>query len=209
MRLQEIIRAQGGWPWEWFLFKTPVTCALFFLYFAAVLTDGHRPLLGLPEAEDETPPRALPRRRFLLLAESASLVVRCAIAAALFLAGWELPGLPAGAQEAHLGLQALGALVFLLKVWALVLGVLWARAGAPRLRAKQQLALCWKWLVPISFAALALSAAWVAWTPGRAAQTAIGACMFIAFCAGMVRLAQRVRHNLDAAPGEVRLNPFL
>jgi NADH-quinone oxidoreductase subunit H len=209
MRLQEIIRAQGGWPWEWFLFKTPVTCALFFLYFTAVLTGGEGAWSGLAEAESEPEGRALPRSRFLVVAESAGTFVVCAIAAALFAGGWQLPGLAAGAQEAHLGLQLLGGLVFLLKAWGLVLAALWARAVLPRLQVSQQTALCWKWLVPTALAALGLSAAWVAWAPGRAAQTAMGAFMFTAFCAGLARFAQRVRHNLRAAPGEVRLNPFL
>jgi NADH-quinone oxidoreductase subunit H len=213
MRLQEIIRAQGGWPWEWFLFKTPVTCALFFLYFTAVVADGGRAPRGLAEAENEAENeagrRALPRSRFLLVAESASTFVVCAIAAALFAGGWQLPGLAAGAQEAHPGLQVLGGLVFLLKAWGLVLAALWARAVLPQLRVSQQTAFCWKWLVPTALAALGFSAAWVAWTPGRAAQTAIGAFMFTAFCAGLARFAQRVRHNLRAGPGEVRLNPFL
>jgi NADH-quinone oxidoreductase subunit H len=209
MRLQEIIRAQGGWPWEWFLFKTPVTCALFFLYFTAVLTGGEGAWSGLAEAESEPEGRALPRSRFLVVAESAGTFVVCAIAAALFAGGWQLPGLAAGAQEAHLGLQLLGGLVFLLKAWGLVLAALWARAVLPRLQVSQQTAFCWKWLVPTALAALGLSAAWVAWAPGRAAQTAIGAFMFTAFCAGLARFAQRVRHNLRAAPGEVRLNPFL
>jgi NADH-quinone oxidoreductase subunit H len=219
MRLQEIIRAQGGWPWEWFLFKTPVTCALFFLYFfTATLTDGSRAPGGggLAEAESEADSEAarpaLSRSRFLLVAESASTFVVCAIAAALFAGGWQLPGLAAGAQEAHLGLQVLGGLVFLLKTWGLVLTALWARAARavlPRLRVGQQTAFCWKWLVPMALLAFGLSAAWVAWTPGRAAQTAIGAFVFTAFCAGLARFAQRVRHSLSAAPGEVRLNPFL
>src|SRR5205814_1250461 len=30
---QGIIRAQGGWPWQWFVFNNPATFVSFFIYF--------------------------------------------------------------------------------------------------------------------------------------------------------------------------------
>src|SRR5208282_1721814 len=169
LRLQEIIHAQGGWPWEWYLFKNPVTCALFFLYFTTALAQSSRPPFDLPEAEtdgDLAPParaggsteRSGARQLVFLFAEWANVFVMSGIGAALFLGGWQVPGLSAGAQEAHVGLEALGAVVFLLKAWTLIFVVIFARWALPRLPVDQRMILCWKWLVPLAFAAFALCA---------------------------------------------------
>ena len=63
--------------------------------------------------------------------------------------------------------------------------------------------LCWKWLVPLAFAAFALCAGWVIWSPGRRVQLVIGVAMFAIFCVGLARFAQRVRFNLLASGGGV------
>ncbi|MGO9711456.1 MAG: NADH-quinone oxidoreductase subunit H [Polyangiaceae bacterium] len=214
LRLQEIIHAQGGWPWEWYLFKNPVTFALFFLYFTTALAGGNRAPFDLPEAEPAaapTPPATGGRALLFFLAEWANVFVMGGLAAALFLGGWQVPGLSAGAQEAHVGLQALGALVFLLKAWALVFAVLWVRWALPRLRVDQRMMLCWKWLVPLAFAAFALCAGWVAWSPGRTAQLVIGVGMFAIACVGSARFAQRVLFYVRGGHtnADMRLNPFL
>ena len=61
LRMQDLIAAQGGpggsmlatggWPWYWYVFRTPVTFALFFLYFTTALAEGNRAPFDLPEAE--------------------------------------------------------------------------------------------------------------------------------------------------------------
>jgi NADH-quinone oxidoreductase subunit H len=212
LRLQEIIHAQGGWPWEWFVFKSPVTFAAFCLFFTTSLANGPAPLrpeLERARARGDRSLRSQSRYVWFLLAERASTFVMCGIAAALFMGGWQVPGLSTGAQEAHIGLQLVGALVFLVKAWTLIVAVLWARWTWPRMRVEQRLALCWKWLVPTAFAAFALSAAWVAWSPTRGVQTGLGASMFSVFCVASARFAVRVRYNLRATSGEARLNPFL
>jgi NADH-quinone oxidoreductase subunit H len=214
LRLQEIIHAQGGWPWEWYLFKNPVTFALFFLYFTTALAEGNRAPFDLPEAESEliagyATEYSGMRYLFFFFAEWANVFVMSGIAAALFLGGWQLPGLSAGAQEAHFGLQVLGAVTFLLKAWVLIFVVIWIRWTLPRLRVDQMMMLCWKWLVPMAFGAFALSAGWVVWSPGRNAQLVIGVGMFAIFCVGLARFAQRVRYNLRTTNADVRLNPFL
>jgi NADH-quinone oxidoreductase subunit H len=213
LRLQEIIRAQGGWPWDWYAFKSPVTVALFFLYFATVLALGGGPRSALPEAEGgENPaPQSGGSGRYALfvLAQRANVFVTGAVAAALFLGGWQVPGLSAGAQEAHVGLQALGALVFLAKAWGLMVAAVWVRAELPELRDGQRMALCWKWLVPAAFASFVLSAAWVAWSPGRTAQLVMGAGMFALACVAAVRFGRRVVFALHGGGADLRLNPFL
>jgi NADH-quinone oxidoreductase subunit H len=214
LRLQEIIRAQGGWPWEWYLFKNPVTFALFFLYFTTALAQGSRAPFDLPEAEDDAaaPAGSAPggtRQLVFFFAEWVNVFVMSGIAAALFLGGWQVPGLSAGAQEAHVGFEALGAVVFLLKAWTLIFVVIGGRWALPQLRVDQRMMLCWKWLVPGAFAAFALCAGWVVWSPGRTAQLVLGVGMFAIFCVGLARFATRVRFNVRTAHGDIRSSPFL
>lgn len=42
LSMQELIKAQGWAPWDWFLFRNPFIFAAFFLYFTAALVEGNR-----------------------------------------------------------------------------------------------------------------------------------------------------------------------
>jgi NADH-quinone oxidoreductase subunit H len=214
LRLQDIIRAQGGWPWDWFMFKNPVTFALFFLYFTTALAEGNRAPFDLPEAESElvagySTEYSGMRYLFFFFAEWANVFVMCGIATALFLGGWQLPGVAPGQQEAHFGLQLAGSILFLGKAWFLIFVVIWIRWTLPRVRIDQMMNLCWKWFVPLSFAAFMLTAGWVLWSPGPMIQFAMGLVMFAIFMAGVVHFFSRVRYNLKATNAEIHLNPFL
>jgi NADH-quinone oxidoreductase subunit H len=214
LRLQDIIRAQGGLPWDWYMFRSPVTFGLFFLYFTTALAEGNRAPFDLPEAESElvagySTEYSGMRYLFFFFAEWANVFVMCGIATALFLGGWQLPGVAPGQQEAHFGLQLLGSILFLTKAWFLIFVVIWIRWTLPRVRIDQMMNLCWKWFVPLSFGAFVLTAGWVVWNPGVAVQTAIGLIMFAVFLAGVVHFVSRVRYNLKATHAEIHLNPFL
>jgi NADH-quinone oxidoreductase subunit H len=214
LRLQDIIHAQGGWPWEWFMFKNPITFGLFFLYFTTALAEGNRAPFDLPEAESElvagySTEYSGMRYLFFFFAEWANVFVMCGIATALFLGGWQLPGVAPGQQEAHFGLQLLGSVLFLSKAWFLIFVVIWIRWTLPRVRIDQMMNLCWKWFVPLSFGAFMLTAAWVVWNPGQMIQFVMGLVMFAIFMAGVVHFVSRVRYNLKATNAEIHLNPFL
>ncbi len=214
LRLQEIIHAQGGEPWKWFMFRNPVTFGLFFLYFTTALAEGNRAPFDLPEAESElvagySTEYSGMRYLFFFFAEWANVFVMCGIATALFLGGWQLPGVRPDQQEAHFGLQLCGSVLFLLKAWFLIFVVIWIRWTLPRVRIDQMMNLCWKWFVPLSFAAFLLTAAWVVWSPGDRVQLAIGVVMFLVFCALVFRFFSRVLYNLRATQAEIHLNPFL
>ena len=247
LRMQDIIGAQGGggtiagglhdvlttggWPWYWYVCRNPVSFALFFLLFTTALAEGNRTPFDLPEAESElvagySTEYSGMRYVFFYFAEWANVFVMSAIASALFLGGWQIPGVSAGAQEASIWLQVLGALVFLTKSWILIFVVVWVRWTLPRIRVDQLMAVCWKWLVPLSFAGFALTGLWVLGTTqpivrgagpnaisspliSESVQLGIGIAMFAVSFSILVHFARRVHYNLKNARVPIHVNPFL
>jgi len=86
--------------------------------------------------------------------------------------------------------------------------------------------LCWKWLVPLTFAAFMLTGLWViatspvpvlsggvpkAGTPviSEFIQTAIGVAMFAVWLVLLGYFGMRVAHNLKESKQPLHLNPFL
>jgi NADH-quinone oxidoreductase subunit H len=226
LRLQDIVGAQGGpggsllatggWPYYWYIFKNPVTFGLFFLYFTTALAEGNRAPFDLPEAESElvagySTEYSGMRYLFFFFAEWANVFVMSGLASALFLGGWQIPGVSAAQEEARFGLQLLGALVFLVKSWALVFVVIWIRWTLPRVRVDQMMSLCWKWFVPLSFGAFVLTAAWMLASVSipKSVELSVSLVTFGLWAFLMVHFARRVLFNLRASRAPVHLNPFL
>ncbi|MGK4001738.1 NADH-quinone oxidoreductase subunit NuoH [Sorangium sp. So ce1036] len=224
LRLQDIIGAQGGtgasfidvggWPWYWFVFRNPITFALFFLYFTTALAEGNRAPFDLPEAESElvagySTEYSGMRYLFFFFAEWANVFVMCGIASALFLGGWQIPGVSPAQQEASFGLQLLGVSLFLLKSWLLVFVVIWIRWTLPRVRIDQMMNLCWKWFVPLSFAAFLLTALWMVLGVSKTVQLIISVVTFAVWAYLMIHFIRRVQYNLRQAKVALHLNPFL
>jgi NADH-quinone oxidoreductase subunit H len=225
LRMQDIIAAQsgpggsfildGGWPWYWYVFRNPVTFALFFLYFTTALAEDNRAPTNLPEAESELVAGTVPahsgmRYLFFFFAEWANVFVMSGIASALFLGGWQIPGVSPSAQEAHFGLALVGALIFLVKSWTLILVVIGIRWTLPRVRIDQMMSLCWKWFVPLSFAAFLLTALWMVIPMDKVVALVISFATFGTWGALMVHFVQRVRYNVrEAKVQQLHLNTFL
>ena len=247
LRMQDIIGAQGGpgtiagglqdvlttggWPWYWYVCRNPVSFALFFLFFTTALAEGNRGPFDMPEAESElvagySTEYSGMRYVFFFFAEWANVFVMSAIASALFLGGWQIPGIAPSAQEASLWLQLCGAVVFLTKSWILIFVVVWVKWTLPRIRVDQLMAVCWKWLVPLAFGGFALTGLWVLGTTqpivrstgptgvstpliSESVQLGIGLAMFAVSFAILVHFVRRVRYNLKNARVPIHVNPFL
>ena len=210
LRLQDIIGAQGGrrpvGSWYWSSSGTPITFALFFLYFTTALAEGNRAPFDLPEAESElvagySTEYSGMRYLFFFFAEWANVFVMCGIATRALPRRLADPGRLAGAAGGALRPPAAsGASSSCCKSWVLIFVVIWIRWTLPRVRIDQMMNLCWKWFVPLSFGAFLLTAGWVVWSPGAMVQQVIGIGMFLRLLRGScaTSLARRLQPAGDA-----------
>jgi len=169
MNLSQICRLQGGFFWQWYLFRDPFTFVAFWTYFTCATASCKRAPFDLAEAESElvagfhTEYSGL-RWSFFFMAEYASMFAVSGIATHLFLGGWNLGLVPFEMTDqftsllgSPLGLvvgNAINVLVFLVKAFALVSVMMWVRWTLPRLRIDQVMMTCLKYLLPISCALL-------------------------------------------------------
>ena len=159
LSMQGIIKAQGGWPWEWYLFHNPFSFVAFFMYFTAAVAEGNRTPFDLPEAESELVSgynTEYSGIRFggFFLGEFANIYLMSAIAATLFFGGWQIPMVTPEQQASSVILQLIGLCIFIAKASAGCFLVVWLRWTLPRLRVDQLTSLCYKYLLPISFVCL-------------------------------------------------------
>jgi NADH-quinone oxidoreductase subunit H len=171
MSTQGIIRGQGPWPWQWYVFDNPAATAAFFIFFTSALAEGNRTPFDLPEAESElvsgyNTEYSGMRFSYFFLVEWGNLWVMSALAVTMFMGGWQVPFLPAGRLDALTGWAAFfgevaSVAVFALKTLFFVFVVMWLRWTLPRIRVDQMMNMCWKYLVPASFVAVLFVAAWM------------------------------------------------
>ena len=212
LSMQGIIRAQGAWPWQWFVFQSPAALLGFVIFFIAQLAESNRPPFDLPEAESELVAGYLAeysafRYAIYFLVEFGNVWIMSAISVTLFFGGWHVPFVGPDQYAAARGagalpglgwwvLQVLSMAVFTLKTLAVMNLVIWIRWTLPRVRVDQMMSICWKYLVPGAFLAFVGALAWqilVARAPLVADAT--GVALFAAFVVlAVVFLRQTVRN---------------
>lgn len=172
LNLNEVIHFQSaGWvnglpPFlHWNVFN-PVAGPAFIVYFVCATASCKRAPFDLAEAESELVAGFLTeysgmRWSFFFLAEYASMFLVSAVAAILFLGGWDdgfgivrsLKGSSTNVLDPSVILgNAIGAGVLMLKASKLVLLQIWVRWTLPRLRIDQVMTTCLKYLLPMSCA---------------------------------------------------------
>jgi NADH-quinone oxidoreductase subunit H len=201
---QAIIEAQGGMPWNWFVFYSPFSLIAFPVYFTAALAEGNRTPFDLPEAESELVAGYSTEYsgfRFVVFffAEWANLWIMSAIAVTCFFGGWRIPLVSVAETYSAWYWILLGLAIFCLKTLALVFVVIQLRWTLPRLRVDQMMNMCWKYLIPIAFVCILGTMTWIIFIGrdtmlGRASRI----CLF-ALGAGIVaRLLARTAFNYRA-----------
>ncbi len=136
LSLVSIVEGQSRVP---FILLQPLG---FLIYFISAIAEVNRAPFDLPEAESEiiagyhTEYSGMKYAMFLL-AEYINAFIVAAIAATLFLGGWQGPSLPPYVW-------------FFLKAYAIYFVLMWLRGTLPRLRIDQLMGLAWKFLVPLA-----------------------------------------------------------
>jgi NADH-quinone oxidoreductase subunit H len=158
----------------WFVFLQPVG---FFIFIITMMSEMHRTPFDIAVAESEIVGGPFieysgMRWGMFFLAEFAAVFLNSCLATALFLGGPELfpfaerlpipaipvPGLPSDVTLFRQIGDTIGVFFFFGKAMTLMVLVQWARFALPRIRIDQLMDLAWKFLLPVSFANLILTA---------------------------------------------------
>ncbi|MCI0424758.1 MAG: NADH-quinone oxidoreductase subunit NuoH [Actinobacteria bacterium] len=172
LSLSEIVTRQSGnwgdisplfaWVPRWNVFPQ---IAAFVIFLIAIVAETNRAPFDLVEAEQEIvgfhAEYSGMRFAMFFLAEYVNIFSMSAIAATLFLGGWNGPtfeGVVPGLVSA-----LLPTVWFLAKTYAIVFVFFWVRATLPRLRYDQLMTLGWKRLIPAAVVWLVVSSVVMGW----------------------------------------------
>jgi NADH-quinone oxidoreductase subunit H len=146
LRSDDILAAQGGWPWQWFAFASPVALGIFVLLVLGLVPVLSRAPAALAAAISDAAARPSEKRR-TTVAEWSHLILTSGVISLVFLGGPRVPGFAAD-PAASLWLQVLGALLFQAKA-VLVLGsVLVLRFASNQVRLSEVARLGVRYLMP-------------------------------------------------------------
>ena len=217
LSMQGIVRAQGGAPWEWFVFRNPAAFVAFFIAVTSSLAEGNRTPFDLPEAESELVAGYHAeysgfRLAIFLMVEWANMWIMAGLAVTLFLGGWQVPGVTDEMYKAALGTglvpsplwfvwQLLSMLVFIVKTWALVFLFIWLRWTLPRVRVDQMMSLCWKYLVPGAFLCFIVTLLWQLVVP-PIGNTISGVVFTLLAAFLLVKFLLATRRNISRVAGD-------
>jgi NADH-quinone oxidoreductase subunit H len=153
MSLSEIVAFQV--EHGWFIFWPPGPGTIgFVIFLLAALAEANRIPFDIPEAESElvagvTVEYTGMKFGLFYMAEYLHTLIASAVAAALFFGGWD-----GGPFEPNLAFMVGKTLI-------LFLGIFWIRWSLLRFRSDQLMALCWRWLIPLSLVLVMAAAVWV------------------------------------------------
>ena len=146
--------------------------------------------------------------RYLIffMVEWGNLYIIGALLTTMFLGGWQIPPITDNAVITNV----LQFITFFVKSYFWVLVAMWIRATLPRVRVDQLMSICWKYLVPISFANVMATAAWMLiWPNGNRfvsiVMTLFGTALVIQF---FRRVAFHLRRARIRERGELYWSPL-
>ena len=162
----------------------------FLIYFIAALAETNRTPFDLPEAESElvagwlTEYSGMRWGTMLALSEYGNVTVVSSIVTTLWFGGWQGPGVDA--------IPLLGVLWFTLKVYGVIVVMMWIRATLPRLRIDQLMTFCWLGLIPLALLNIMVVAVLALAFPDTKIPIALASWLLvIAFIAGVPFVQRR------------------
>jgi NADH-quinone oxidoreductase subunit H len=151
LSLNQIVESQSPWfGLRWYAFYGTGTVA-FLTYFIAALAEVNHTPFDLPEADSEIVAgfhTEYSGMKFALfyMGEFINAFLICALAATVFLGGWQGPGVQLPGVWGYL----FSVFWFFIKSFGLFFLLIWIRGTWPRLRVDQLMHFAWKRLVPIT-----------------------------------------------------------
>ena len=210
LRSDDILAAQGGWPWQWFAFANPVSLGIFVLLVLGLVPVVARAPSALQAALSEA--ASGPRRaQRTTLPEWSHLILTSGVISLVFLGGPRVPGFVAE-PAAGIWLQVLGALLFQAKAIAVLSCVLLLRFATNQVRLSEVARLGVRYLLPCAALLLIASYFWAFGSQSpifAAARVPLSYGLFFlcALCAAHVVL--RVAIQLSYEHKRSAVNPWL
>jgi NADH-quinone oxidoreductase subunit H len=161
LNLSQVIAYQSGSLFHWLIFQQPLA---FFIFLVAAFAETNRLPFDLPEAETELvggyhTEYSSMKFALFFLGEYAAMISISAMMVTLFLGGWTLPFLGLDQPATSVAVGVLHILIFLGKVCALMLVMIWVRWMLPRFRYDQLMDLGWRRFIPLALANIVITAA--------------------------------------------------
>lgn len=161
LSLSKVIEYQAGGGWM--LFQQPLAFGIFIV---AALAETNRMPFDFPEAEQELAggynvEYSSMKFGMFFMGEYANMVMSSALVATLFLGGWTLPWFGLEQPAATLGAGLLHIAIFLAKLGAVLLFMIWVRWMLPRFRYDQLMDLGWRRFIPLALANIVVTAVWL------------------------------------------------
>jgi NADH-quinone oxidoreductase subunit H len=169
------IEVQGiGGILTWNVVRMPFFFLLFIIYFITSLAEANRAPFDIPEAESELvggfhTEYAGMRWALLFLSEYGMMLLVSILGVILFWGAWYSPLPNVGALRlaewtngtpGTIQATVWGFFWIMLKSYVLIALQMWIRWTLPRLRVDQFMYMCWKVIIPLSLAFVAISALW-------------------------------------------------
>lgn len=209
LRSDDILAAQGGWPWQWFAFASPISLGIFVL-----LVLGLVPLVSrAPSAlQASVASASATLRQGPTLPEWSHLILTSGVISLVFLGGPRLPGLSAFDPSSAIWLQVCGALLFQAKAVVVLSTVLLFRFASDRVRISEVAQLGVRYVLPGAVLLLVASYFWAFGSQSPlflAARAPLSHGLFFlcALCAAHVVL--RVASQLGGERPRSAVNPWL
>lgn len=166
LNLSDVITYQAGSLFSWTVFKQPLAFAIFI---GAAFAETNRLPFDMPESEQELAggynvEYSSMKFALFFMGEYANMVAVSAMMVTLFLGGWTLPVFGLNQPAATLGQGVAQIGVFLGKMLAVLVAIIWIRWMLPRFRYDQLMNLGWHRFIPLALANIVVTAAWLWWT---------------------------------------------
>jgi NADH-quinone oxidoreductase subunit H len=161
----------------WNVFRMPVLFVVWVIFFIASLAESNRAPFDLPEAESELVAGYQTeysgfRWAVIMLAEYAMMLLVSFVGVILFWGSWNTPLPNVGSvlladwttgQAGSWSIHAWGIFWLVSKTLCMIVLQIWIRWTYPRIRLDQLTSLSWKFLTPLAFVLLLVSALWKLW----------------------------------------------